>query len=87
MFNIDNYDFKVKTPNGYLVAVESADKECYPGIFIFFSEDGKTFSFDNLITVVEHNSSTGMIQTDLYQKGQDDCSCTFGYETGELNTL
>lgn len=87
MFNIDCRDFKVKIPNGYLVAVESADKENYPGIFIFFSKDGKEFSFDDLITIVEHNDSSETIQVDLYKKGQDDCVCTFGYESGEINNL
>jgi hypothetical protein len=85
MFNTNDRDFKVKVPNGYLVAVESADKECYPGIFIFFSKDGKEFSFDDLITIVEHNDCTGTIRVDLYQKGQDDCSYTFDYENGELS--
>lgn len=44
MFNVDEHDFKIKIHNGWLVATESADKEDYPGMLIYYSKDGKTFS-------------------------------------------
>ena len=83
MFNVDKHDFKIKIHNGWLVATESADKECYPGILIFYSKDGKMFSWDDLITVVEQNAENEKIHTGLFKKGRD-CCCIFDYEDGKL---
>lgn len=83
MFNVDKHYFKIKIHNGWLVVMESTDKECYPGMLIFYSKDGKIFSWDDLITVVEQNAENDKIQTDLYKKGCD-CCYIFDYEDGEL---
>lgn len=85
MFGVDEKDFKIKIHNGWLIVTESADKEDYPGLFVFFSKDGETFSMDNLITVVEQCVEENSIRTDCYKKGQDECAVWFDYETGEMN--
>jgi hypothetical protein len=84
MFNVDEHDFKIKIHNGWLVATESADKEDYPGMLIYYSKDGKTFSLDDLIAVVEQNAEDDKIQIDLYNKCREDYSYVFDYKDGEL---
>lgn len=84
MCNVGEHDFKVKIHNGWLIATGSADKECYPGMLIFYSKDGKTFSWYDLITVIEQDAVNDKIQTDLYKKGCEDCCHVFDYEDGEL---
>ena len=83
MFNVDEHDFKIKIHNGWLVATELADKECYPGMLIFYSKDGKIFSWGDLIMVVEQNAENEKIHTSLFKKDCD-CCCVFDYEDGEL---
>lgn len=84
MINVNEHDFKIKIHNGWLIATGSADKECYPGMLIFYSKDGKTFSWNDLIMVIEQDAVNDKIQTDLYKKGREDCCYVFDYEDGEL---
>ena len=51
---------------------------------IFYSKDGETFSWNDLITIVEQDAENDKIRTDLYKKVREDCCYVFDYEDGEL---
>jgi hypothetical protein len=53
-------------------------------MLIFYSKDGETFSWYDLITVIEQDAVNDKIQTYLYKKGREDCCHVFDYEDGEL---
>lgn len=83
MCNIDPSTLKIEIPGGYLVC-EPHRESNFPGVWIYFSADGKQFSWDDLITVVEFNPSDNWIQTGMYTKGQEDCFANFCYDTGRM---
>lgn len=56
MFVIDETTPKIAIPDGYFVCLPTGATDDYPGLGIFFSKDGKTADWNDLISITEYNS-------------------------------
>lgn len=53
MFVIDETTPKIAIPDGYFVCLPTGATDDYPGLGIFFSKDGKTVDWNDLISITE----------------------------------
>lgn len=72
MFAIDEATLKIAIPDGYFVCLPTGRYDEYPGFGIFFSKDGKTVEWDNLISMVEHDTANEAIQTICFKKNDSE---------------
>lgn len=84
MYELDETDMKVEIPGGYLVCLATGGSDDYPGVGVFFSKDGKTVDWDNLVSITEYNSTFDNIQIIGYQKGEEDYVARIRFEDGEI---
>lgn len=73
---------KIKIPNGYLMVEKKGAEEDYPGVFISFSEDGKSSDLNQMIACVEYDSVEKEIKTETYSKDFDEPNHIICYEDG-----
>ena len=74
--------FRVKTPKGYLMVEAKGVEEEYPGVFISFSEDGKTYDVSNMIACVEYLTGDDEISTETYVKDMEEPNHMIVWEDG-----
>ena len=84
MIPINEIDMKIKIPCGYLVCCPTGKTEDYPGIGIFFSEDGVNIDWNNLVSITEYNSTFGNIQTVGYKKNDENYVASVRFEDGDI---
>lgn len=84
MIPINEIDMKIKIPSGYLVCRPTGEIEDYPGIGIFFSEDGVNVDWNNLVSITEYNSTFKNIQTVGFRQGQENYVAAIRFEDGNI---
>lgn len=84
MIPINEIDIKIKIPGGYLVRRPTGETEDYPGIGIFFSEDGVNVNWNNLVSITEYNSTFNNIQTVGYKKNDENYVALVRFEDGDI---
>lgn len=84
MVPINEIDMKIKIPGGYLVCLTTGKTEDYPGIGIFFSENGVNVDWSNLVSITEYNSKFNNIQTVGYRQGQENYVAAIRFEDGDI---
>lgn len=84
MFVIDETTPKIAISDGYFVCLPTGATDDYPGLGIFFSKDGKTVDWNDLISITEYNSVFKNIQTVGFQQGQENYVLLFVLKTETL---
>lgn len=84
MIPIIETDTKIKIPDGYLVCIKTGAADDYPGLGIFYSKDGKTADWDDLISITEYNSTFNNIQTVGYRQEQENYVAAIRFEDGDI---
>lgn len=85
MFVIDEATPKIAIPDGYFVCLPTGQHDSYPGFGIFFSKDGKTAEWNNLIAMVEHDTANETIQTTCFKKNDNESYvATVRFEDGTI---
>lgn len=84
MIPVIETDAKIKIPGGYLVCIKTGAADDYPGFGAFYSKDGKTANWDDLISVTEYNSTFDNIQTVGYRQGQENYVAAIRFEDGDI---
>ena len=84
MIPINEIDMKIKIPSGYLVCRPTGAMDDYPGLGIFFSKNGKTVDWNDLISITEYNSTFKNIQTVGFMQGQENYVAAICFEDGNI---
>ena len=84
MFVIDETTPKIAIPDGYFVCLPTGAADDYPGFGVFYSKDGKTADWNDLISITEYNSTFNNIQTVGYRQGQENYVAAIRFEDGDI---
>lgn len=74
--------FRVKIPGGYLMVEAKGVENEYPGVYISFSEDGKTYDVSNMVACVEYDSCSEEVRTATYRKGFENPDHIISHKNG-----
>lgn len=74
--------FRVKIPGGWLLVEEKGAYGEYPGVFISFSQDGKSANPEGIIACVEYDTCSEEIITESYAKESEEPVSLIVYEDG-----
>lgn len=84
MIPVIETDAKIKIPGGYLVCFKTGAADDYPGFGIFYSKDGETADWGDLISITEYNSTFNNVQTVGYRQGQENHVAAIRFEDGDI---
>lgn len=79
--------FKVRIPSGYLMVEEKGTLDEYPGVYVMYSKDGKTFDASQMVVCAEYDTGAGSILETTYVEGRDEPVNILDWETGRDKAL
>lgn len=73
-------EMKIKIPNGYLIVEKKDEGGKFPGVFIWYSKDGK--NKDSIISCTEFEAVSKEIRTETYCRDYEGPCSIIRFEDG-----